>query len=141
MMRPRWRRARVTWDRSLPLDGPASFVLHARPQDDGAMWPALAARCRQALPTRLQWATVLLDPADPRPVTCAEAQVRELFHWLDGQPNTERVSIACERRTPTGHPAEHDATPRPEITDYVAPPGLRLVATYDPVGDPRLAAA
>ena len=65
MLRPSRRRARVTWDRSLPLDGPASFVLHARPQDDGAMWPALAVRCRQALPIRLQWTAVLLDPDNP----------------------------------------------------------------------------
>jgi hypothetical protein len=85
------------------------------------MWPALTARCRQALPARLHWAAVLLDPDNPQPVTCAVAQVRELFHWLDGQPNTERVSIACARRTPTGHPAERDATP-----------GLGSVATYDP---------
>jgi hypothetical protein len=27
------------------------------------------------------------------------AQVRELFHWLQGLPNTERVSIGCERQT------------------------------------------
>ena len=80
-----------------------SFELRARPDDDGAMWPALAARCRQALPAQLQWAAPLLDPSDPLPVPCAESQVRELFRWLDGLPNTERVSIGCERH-PAGKP-------------------------------------
>ena len=98
-------------------------MLHARPHDDGGMWPALAARRREALPTKLHWAAVLLDPDSPQPMTCTEAQVRELFHWLDALPNTERVSIACQRRTPTGQPAERDARP----------PGSRPVATYDPV--------
>ena len=72
-------------------------MLRARPQDDGAMWPALAGRCRQALPASLQWAAPLLDLRHPLPVPCAEAQVRDLFRWLDGLPNTERVSIGCER--------------------------------------------
>jgi hypothetical protein len=40
----------------------------------------------------------LLDLRRPLPVLCAEAQVRELFRWLGGLPNTERVSIGCERR-------------------------------------------
>ena len=57
------------------------------------MWPALAGRCRQALPASLQWAAPLLDLRHPLPVPCAEAQVRDLFRWLDGLPNTERVSI------------------------------------------------
>jgi len=61
------------------------------------MWPALAGRCRQALPASLQWAAPLLDLRHPLPVPCAEAQVRDLFRWLDGLPNTERVSIGCER--------------------------------------------
>ena len=63
------------------------------------MWPAHAARCRQALPATLQWATPLLDPQQPLAVLCSEAQVRALFHWLDSLPNTERVSVCCERRS------------------------------------------
>ena len=62
------------------------------------MWPAQAVRCRRALPARLEWAAPLLDPHRPLPVLCADAQVRELFRWLDGLPNTERVSVTCERR-------------------------------------------
>ena len=79
------------------LVGARSYSLRARPEDDGAMWPALAARCRRALPGRLEWAATLLDPEQPLPVICGESQVRELFHWLQGLPNTERVSIGCER--------------------------------------------
>jgi hypothetical protein len=43
-------------EQPLPLAGPPSFALQARPEDDGAMWPALAGRCRRALPASLQWA-------------------------------------------------------------------------------------
>jgi hypothetical protein len=92
---------RLASDRPLSLVGPRSFLLDTRPEDDGAMWPALAARCRRALPAKLHWAAPLLDAQQPLPVLCAEAQVRELFHWLERLPNTERVSIAC-RRQPDG---------------------------------------
>jgi len=92
-------RLEVISEQPLSLVGPPSFVLQARPEDDGAMWPALAARCRQALPASLKWAAPLLDVRHPLPVLCAEAQLRELFRWLDGLPNTDRVSIGCERRT------------------------------------------
>ena len=88
-------------ERSLSLVGSPSFVLHARPQDDGAMWPALANRCRQALPAHLQWAAPLLDTGHPLPVLCGELEVDALFHWLDAQPNTARVSIGCRRQTPS----------------------------------------
>ena len=83
---------------SLHLVGAKSYSLRARPEDEGAMWPALAARCRRALPDRLAWAAALLDPERPLSVVCGERQVRELFHWLQGLPNTERVSIGCERQ-------------------------------------------
>ena len=63
------------------------------------MWPAHAARCRQALPAALQWAAPLLDAHQPLPVLSAEKQVRALFRWLDSLPNTERVSVCCERRS------------------------------------------
>jgi hypothetical protein len=33
-------------------------------------------------------------------VICGEPEVREFFHWLDSQPNTERVSVGCERQGP-----------------------------------------
>lgn len=62
------------------------------------MWPALAGRCRRALPARLAWAVALLDAEHPLPVICGEPKVREFFHWLQSLPNTERVSIECERR-------------------------------------------
>ena len=81
----------------LHLVGASSYSLRARPEDDGAMWPALATRCRRALPGQLAWAAALLDPERPLPVICGERQVREFFHWLQGLPNTERVSIGCER--------------------------------------------
>src|SRR6516162_8165592 len=81
----------------LHLVAPRSYSLRARPEDDGAMWPALATRCRRALPERLAWAAALLDPQRPLPVICDHLQMREFFHWLQGQPNTERVSIGCER--------------------------------------------
>jgi len=81
----------------LHLVGASSYSLRARPKDDGAMWPALAARCRGALPTYLTWAVALLDPEHPLPVICGESEVREFFHWLESLPNTERVSIGCER--------------------------------------------
>jgi hypothetical protein len=29
--------------------------------------------------------------------------VREFFHWLQGLPNTERVSIGCERQAASQH--------------------------------------
>jgi hypothetical protein len=61
------------------------------------MWPALATRCRRALPERLAWAAALLDAQRPLPVICDQLQMREFFHWLQGLPNTERVSIGCER--------------------------------------------
>jgi hypothetical protein len=80
--------------------GAGSYALRARPEDDGAMWPALAARCRRALPAHLTWAVALLDPERPLPVVCGEPEVRELFHWLESLPNTERVSIGCERQGP-----------------------------------------
>jgi hypothetical protein len=70
------------------------------------MWPALATRCRRALPGRLAWAAALLDPERPLPVICNEPQVRELFHWLQGLLNTERVSIVPIRARPairSGH--------------------------------------
>ena len=86
--------------RPMSLVGSPSFVLHARPQDDRAMWPALAGRCRRALPESLRWAAALLDAGHPLPVVCGEAQVVELFRWLDGLPNTERVSVGCERQLP-----------------------------------------
>ena len=90
---------------SAPLDvvGASSYSLRARPEDDGAMWPAFATRCRRALPGRLAWAAALLDPERPLPVICGERQVREFFHWLQGLPNTERVSIGCERQTLSHH--------------------------------------
>ena len=81
----------------LNLVAPRSYSLRARPEDDGAMWPALATRCRRALPERLAWAAALLDPQRPLPVICDHLQMREFFHWLQGLPNTERVSIGCER--------------------------------------------
>jgi hypothetical protein len=62
------------------------------------MWPALATCCRRALPRRLAWAATLLDPERPLPVICGEPQMQEFFHWLQGLPNTERVSIGCERQ-------------------------------------------
>ena len=62
------------------------------------MWPALAVRCRRALPARLSWAAALLDPERPLAVICGEPQVREFFHWLESLPNTERVGPA--RRLP-----------------------------------------
>ena len=64
------------------------------------MWPALAGRCRRALPDRLEWGVALLDPEHPLPVICGEPEVREFFHWLESLPNTERVSIGCERQRP-----------------------------------------
>lgn len=90
----------------LHIVGAGSYSLRARPEDDGAMWPALATRCRRALPERLAWAAVLLDPEQPLPVICGEPQVRELFHWLQAQPNTERVSIGCERQAVSRPDAE-----------------------------------
>jgi hypothetical protein len=89
---------RLVSERPLSLVGSPSFVLQPRPQDDGAMWPALVARCRRALPAGLQWAAPLLDIQHPLPVLCGETQVRAFFRWLDGLPNTERVSIGCQRR-------------------------------------------
>lgn len=81
----------------LHLVGASSYSLRPRPEDDRAMWPALAARCRRALPVRLTWAVALLDPEHPLTVICGEPQIREFFHWLESLPNTERVSIGCER--------------------------------------------
>ena len=87
----------------LHLVGAGSYVLRARPEDDGAMWPALAGRCRGALPAGLEWAAALLDAEHPLPVICGELEVREFFHWLQGLPNTERVSMGCERRDAPQH--------------------------------------
>lgn len=91
-------RLRAVSDKPPALIGPPSFVLQARPADDGAMWPALATRCREELPGEMQWAAPLLDARQPLPVVCAGEQVRALFRWLDAQPNTARVSVGCERR-------------------------------------------
>jgi hypothetical protein len=90
---------------SAPLHpiGASSYALRARPEDDGAMWPALATRCRRALPERLAWAAALLDAERPLPVICGGLQVHEFFHWLQGLPNTERVSIGCDRQTASDH--------------------------------------
>jgi hypothetical protein len=83
---------------SVHLVGTSSYSLRPRPEDDGAMWPALATRCLRSLPVGLAWAAALLDPKRPLPVICGEPQVREFFHWLQALPNTERVSIGCERQ-------------------------------------------
>jgi hypothetical protein len=91
---------RLIFERPLSLVGSPSFVLHARPQDDGAMWAALANRCREVLPADLRWAAPLLDTEHPLPVLCGQTEVVALFHWLDALPNTARVSIGCERQTP-----------------------------------------
>jgi hypothetical protein len=105
---------RLISERPLSLVGSPSFVLHARPQDDGAMWTALANRCRQVLPADLRWAAPLLDPEHPLPVLCGQTEVVALFHWLDALPNTERVSIGCERQTPN---ASHRGPTAPAGTD------------------------
>jgi hypothetical protein len=104
------------------LVGPSSYSLCARPEDDGAMWPALATRCRRALPERLEWAAALLDPVRPLAVICGEEQVREFFHWLQGLPNTERVSIGCERR---GGVAPRRADMDPVPAQYWPPDSVR----------------
>ena len=91
---------RAVQSSALHLVGASSYALRTRPEDDRAMWPALAVRCRRALPARLSWATPLLDPEHPLPVICGEPEVREFFHWLESLPNTERVSIGCERQGP-----------------------------------------
>jgi hypothetical protein len=62
------------------------------------MWAALANRCRHVLPAGLRWAAPLLNPEHPLPVVCGETEVVALFHWLDALPNTERVSIGCQRQ-------------------------------------------
>ena len=92
------RNMRTVHSAPLHVVGTSSYSLRARPEDDGAMWPALANRCRRALPERLACAAALLDPERPLPVICGEAEVREFFHWLQALPNTERVSIGCERQ-------------------------------------------
>ena len=89
---------RAVHSSALHVVGAGSYALRARPEDDGAMWPALVARCRHALPAHLTWAAALLDAEYPLPVICGEPQVREFFHWLESLPNTERVSIGCERQ-------------------------------------------
>jgi hypothetical protein len=91
---------RAVHSSALHVVGAGSYALRARPEDDGAMWPALAARCRHALPAHLTWAAALLDAEHPLPVICGEPQVREFFHWLGSLPNTERVSIGCEHQGP-----------------------------------------
>jgi hypothetical protein len=113
---------RVISTRPQTMAGSPSFVLHTRREDDGAMWPALAARRRRALPQDLQWAAPLLDATAPLPVLCGESQVAELYHWLDALPNTERVSIVCQRQPPgtcskaRPAPGGRAATPRPTTT-------------------------
>jgi CheY-like chemotaxis protein len=64
---------RLISERPLSLVGSRSFVLHARPQ---------------------------LESEHPLRVLCGEPRVVALFHWLDALPNTERVSIACQRQAP-----------------------------------------
>jgi len=91
---------RAVHSSALRVVGAGSYALRARPEDDGAMWPALAARCSRALPAHLTWAAALLDPEHPLPVICGEPEVRKFFHWLESLPNTERVSIGCERQGP-----------------------------------------
>jgi hypothetical protein len=59
---------------------------------------SLAFRCMRALPAHLSWAAAMLDPERPLPVICGEPEVREFFHWLESPPNTERVSIGCDRQ-------------------------------------------
>jgi hypothetical protein len=56
---------RMVHSAALHLVGASSYSLLARPEDDGAMWPALAARCRSALPDRLAWAVALLPNLPP----------------------------------------------------------------------------
>ena len=92
---------RAVHSSALHVVGAGSYALRARPEDDRAMWPALAVRCRRALPAHLAWAAALLDLERPLPVICGEPEVREFFHWLESLPNTERVSIGCERQGPT----------------------------------------
>ena len=41
---------RAVHSSALHVVGAGSYALRARPEDDGAMWPALAVRCRRALP-------------------------------------------------------------------------------------------
>ena len=60
---------------ALHVVGAGSYALRARPEDDGAMWPALAARCRRALPAQLSWAVARLDAEHPLPVICGEPEV------------------------------------------------------------------
>lgn len=88
--------------RAPSLAGSPSYLLHARPQDDRGMWPAYAGRCRRALPQDLEGALALLDVDEPRPVLCTHAQAQEPFRWLDARPNTDRVSVVCERRRRPG---------------------------------------
>jgi len=105
---------RAVHSAALHVVGAGSYALRARPEDDGAMWPALAVRCRHALPAHLSWAAALLDPEHPLPVICGEPQVREFFHWLESLPNTERVSIGCERQAPPqGDPQAYADAPGP----------------------------
>jgi hypothetical protein len=91
---------RAVYSSALHVVGAGSYTLRARPEDDRALWPALAVRCRQALPANVDWAAALLDPELPLPVICGEPDVREFFHWLESLPNTERVLIGCERQGP-----------------------------------------
>ena len=56
----------------------------------------------------------LLDAEHPLPVICGEPEVREFFHWLESLPNTERVSIGCERQAPPqGDPQAYADAPGP----------------------------
>ena len=47
---------RAVHSAALRVLGAGSYALRARPEDDRAMWPALAERCRRVLPARLAWA-------------------------------------------------------------------------------------
>ena len=70
---------------------------HRTTERCGPRWPAAAGgRCRKACDGRQRCSTL----GHPLPVVCGEAQVVELFRWLDGLPNTERVSVGCERQLP-----------------------------------------
>ncbi len=84
---------------NVAVAGPPSYVLTARPQDHGAMWPAVRHRCRVALPAGLEWASPLLSTL-PMPVLCGREQARALYRWLDSLPTTAQVSVGCERSRP-----------------------------------------
>jgi len=86
--------------------GPASYVLHPRPQDLGPGWAMYARRCRALLPPALAWAAPLLDPEQPRPVACGHAQARALLLWHHQLPSWAHVSLGCQHtRAPGRVPA------------------------------------